>query len=419
MSEKKAKYDVFKGLLNAEQVNTLSSSELLSCVQARTCSDLGQANKHYLLHDGCDIRKPDSKAMEYLGKVMSLSKHVINGYQTMNSVVVNPDNQSVSLLCHEIYSNKLPAYIGQMTLNNSQLMAELSDEKRAFFEANTHVNTKILYKKNLEKSSELLKSNPIVQSVCHCSDREFDDDEIYEYIDQELKDTFVTRLKADRKSHETFYPLTPTGKISKTPKNYKIVDKTFRNSSVYDIETLVIKGKKYQNIQSCIEWESLKINNRTYTVVRITLLDKGKAIFAQPMLLLTNEIVKTAQDAKQIYMTYLLRAKIEVVFKFLKQNLGWESIQVRDFNSIKNLLALAFFLVGYFPELEQELKAHPIALKLCKLAKSKGKVTMHFLLLGLEILANFQKVSIWMNQNDISNEQINEILALITADNPI
>ncbi len=168
----------------------------------------------------------------------------------------------------------------------------------------------------------------------------------------------------------------------------------------------------------CIEWEALKINNRTYTVVRITLLDKGKAIFAQPMLLLTNEIVKTAQDAKQIYMTYLLRAKIEVVFKFLKQNLGWESFQVRDFNSIKNLLALAFFLVGYFLELEQELKAHPIALKLCKLAKSKGKITIHFLLSGLKMLVNFQEVNIWMQQNDISKEQINEILAIINADNP-
>ena len=90
--------------------------------------------------------------------------------------------------------------------------------------------------------------------------------------------------------------------------------------------------------------------------------------------------------------------------------MGWESFQVRDFNSIRNLLALVFFLVGYFKELEEELKEHPLATFLCKLALSKGKVTIFYLLEGIEKLVIFQEVSRKMKENNITPEQVEEFL---------
>jgi hypothetical protein len=101
MSEVKKEYEMLKGLLNGKQVGTLDSAILLDCVQQQTLSQLGNSPMYYVLHDGCDIRKPNSKELEHLGQVMSLSKQVVNGYKTMNSVVVDTDNQGVSLLCHE------------------------------------------------------------------------------------------------------------------------------------------------------------------------------------------------------------------------------------------------------------------------------------------------------------------------------
>jgi hypothetical protein len=105
----------------------------------------------------------------------------------------------------------------------------------------------------------------------------------------------------------------------------------------------------------------------------------------------------------------ILRFKIEVVFKFLKQNLGWETFQIRDFEAIQNLLALAFFLVGYFNELEEELKKHPLALFLCNIAYSKGKITAFFLLKGLQKIAIFNEVKQWMNEENITHEQLQEL----------
>ncbi len=150
--------------------------------------------------------------------------------------------------------------------------------------------------------------------------------------------------------------------------------------------------------------------NQTYQVVRIHLSVGGKALFQHPMILLTNRSITTPKEAIQVYKTYILRFKIEVVFRFLKQQLGWESFQVRDFNSIRNLLALVFFLVGYFKELEEELKEHPLATFLCKLALSKGKVTIFYLLEGIEKLVIFQEVSRKMKENNITPEQVEEFL---------
>ena len=86
---------------------------------------------------------------------------------------------------------------------------------------------------------------------------------------------------------------------------------------------------------------------------------------------------------------------------------------MRDFNSIKNLLVLAFFLVGFFPELQTQLANHPTAQYLCDLARSKGKVTLHFLLKDLEKLAHFEEVHAWMTEYKITQDQIQEILAYV------
>ena len=125
--------------------------------------------------------------------------------------------------------------------------------------------------------------------------------------------------------------------------------------------------------------------------IRITLKDgQGKPLFLQPMMLITNGPILCPDDAKQIYQAYLLRFKIEVVFRFLKHNLGWETFQVRDFQSIKNILAFTFFLVGYFKELEKNIQNHEIYHLIAQIGGAKGPVSVHFVLQGIEKLIHFQ-----------------------------
>jgi hypothetical protein len=409
MAALKKKYDVFKGLLNGHQVNTLDSVSILGAVQAQTTDLLKDSQMVYVLHDPCDIRKPSAPKMEHIGRVLSLSKEVVYGYKTFNSVAVDVAQQGVSMLCHSLFSTELPTYVSQEALENPEL---LSAEKQALVADNEHINTAILYKNHLKESSEVLKKSNSNVAICHISDREFDCEEYFENITA-LGDSFITRLKLSRLSNETKTVFTPKGKVSKKIAYHKLVDKSFKNKSEYAIEVLEIKGKVHRNVRCVIEWEAYYLNEKPYTVVRISLFGEHKPIFEQPMLLITNQKISQAADAKAVYKGYLLRFKIEIVFKFLKTNLGWESFQVRDFESIKNLLAIGFFLIGYFKELEAELKTHPLALFLCQLANSKGKITIFFLLEGLTKLAHFQEVQLWKEENNITDQQIEEFMAIM------
>ena len=395
-----------KGLLCGEAAHTLDSNSIISCVHQRSLEELGDCRRVYVLHDPSDIRKPSSQDMEYIGKVTGLKKEVVNGYRSVNCVAINPDKQGVNLLFHDLYSRELPNYISQKALETPD---DLPSSKAEILAGQAHVNGQILCKRQIKGSHDLLKTQHKERVITHILDREFDSEDLFEYVD-DLGDEFVIRAKLSRVGSQGEEKLTPKGKISKLLHYPKLVDKKFAHSGSYHIPKITIKNKTYHEVTCFLEWESLVLDKKTYNVVRITLMQGGKPLFQHPMLLITNRKIKTVEDAKNIYHAYVLRFKIEVVFKFLKQNLGWETFQIRDFNSIKNILALAFFLVGYFKELEDELKKHELAQFLCKIAYAKGKITPFFLLKGLEKMVIFNEVKTWMKEENITQEQIDQLL---------
>ena len=420
-------YESFKGLLSGKQVNTLDRTTLLHCVAEKTKLDLGSAQRVYLLHDPCDIRKPHSSDLEDLGRVLSLEKTVINGYSSFNSVAITPDNQEVHLLDSFVYSNAQQNYVSQSDValiekeggKTQELTSKkgklISLEKQELVSKGTYQNGSKVAKTQISKTSTLLKKED--RTICHVLDREFDDSTLFSHIES-LGDEFVTRLKLNRLSNENQVVYTPKGRVSKRIKQKKILDKNFAQEANFLIDKLDIKGKVHRQVNGLVEWETLIIGDKTYTVLRISLSSKGKPLFKHPMLLLTNRKIKNAEQACQVYKTYILRFKIEVVFRFLKQNMGWETFQVRDFNAIANLLALAFFLVGYFKELEEELRNHPLTNFLCKLALSKGKTTLFFILKGLEKLAHHQEIVEWMEKENITQQQIDEFMKQIKGESP-
>jgi hypothetical protein len=127
-------------------------------------------------------------------------------------------------------------------------------------------------------------------------------------------------------------------------------------------------------------------------------------------LLITNYTIADYQQAVGIYRIYLQRAKIEGVFKFVKNALGWEDFQVRDWESIKNIIALAFFIGGYFYEIEPELAHHPGMEWLCALGGGKGIISRHFFLEGLKFLLIHQQVERFREKSHLKPADWNEVL---------
>lgn len=410
MSTDKKEYDVFKGLLNGQQVHTLTADYTLEVIREEAVSRLGDRGRIYCLHDGCDIRKPHSKGMEYLGKVMSLSKQVISGYKTMNSVAVDITGKNLNLLEHFTYSTHLPDYLTEERINALADDPSVDTDLWQQITSGQYINNKNSYFQTVKNSHNTIKRAHLDTLITHIQDREYDGESYFEYVDN-LGDEFITRLKLSRLSNELIPTLTPKGKPSVRKVYKKLMDKDFDHQFTYDIKRISIKNKNYINVKCTLEWETLSINERTYCVLRITLKDEqGKPLFLQPMMLITNRLILCADDAKQIYQAYLLRFKIEVVFRFLKYNLGWETFQVRDFQTIKNILAFTFFLVGYFKELEKDIQNHEIYHLIAQIGGAKGSISVHFLLKGIEKLVHFQQVQELIDNNVLTKNDISEAL---------
>ena len=127
------------------------------------------------------------------------------------------------------------------------------------------------------------------------------------------------------------------------------------------------------------------------------------------MLLLTNAAIDNHQQAFQLYQRYLKRSKIEGVFKFLKEELGWEKFQSPDFLAIQNIIVLCctFMKTSGRPS---HLCQDSSVIMMSQLAKSKGKITKHFYTKGLAIVANYLLVQQYIKEQNLSQQQVDQLV---------
>jgi hypothetical protein len=397
-----------KTLLDNSLKEVLDDKKVSEALRENSIEKFSGKKRVYVPSDHCDIRKKHSWKMENIGKVLDLNKKVINGFSTLASVAIDENKHNVTLLDVTVFSNREKRFIKQDELARFE-KGKIEDKVReaeikALVDEDRHINMTLSLMRQTQSVSKTLKlSNPCI-SVCHIHDRFADIDEYFAHIDQKLKDEFVIRGTAKRVSNQT--KLNEKGEEVKV----KLIDSEFANKNSQVIETLRLKGKVYQQAESIIEWDRVEIENNWYTTVRITLKTReGKNIFKKPMLLISNIKVNSYIEAKEIYHIYLLRSKIEAVFKFLKDVLGWEEFQVRDWESIKNIIALCFFVGNYFYEIESTLIEHPTIEIICQLGDGKGTVSRFYFLKGLEKLLIAESVFRFKEDRGISDDEWKEI----------
>jgi len=411
-----------KTLFNGELQSVLDDQKISEVLRDVSVAELSHEDVVVALHDPCDIRKAYSERLENLGIVRDLNGNFINGFNTFNTVCVNGDGKRLHLSDITVYSNGDKAhYVKQVELDalvKKQVQSikrkesvELTERERAILqllEEDELVNLGQVTRNQLQAISQQFKeANPKI-AVWHVLDRQFDSLPLFEFIKYELNDTFVIRLKISRNSNER--SINEKGKAVAV----KLKDVPLSDKRVETLDKVRIKKKVYQQVKRVIEWGTLTLDGETYYVVRVTLLKRdGRPIFKQPMLLLTNHPVESHQEALSTYRLYLMRSKIEEVFKFVKSAVGWEQFQVRDWESIKNLIATAFFIGGYFYKIEPHLANHPVVEWLCQLGNGKGKVTRHFFLEGLKSLLTHHHVEQMRQQTNLTASEWEAISAFV------
>ena len=372
-------------MIDNSLASVLDDKKISQALRENVANKMGNKKRLFVISDHSDIRKVYTKKSENLGKVRDLNGTMVNGYHSLASIVADIEGTSVALADISVLSNKEERFVSQEQLKayeSGTLKEDQEYEKiEALIENQDYTNMTLSVKKQTQRVSCALKSTYRERTICHIHDRFCDSVAYFEHIDQTLKDEFVVRAKLSRNSNQT--TIDAKGKA----KAIKLADAPFAHQHTEVIEKLRIKQKLYQHATLLIEWDTLTLNAHTYRVVRITLMKRDKTpLYKKPMLLITNIPIDTFFDAKAIYHIYLMRSKIESVFKFLKEVLGWEEFQVRDWEAIKNLIALCFFVGNYFYEIESALIEHPTIAMICQLGNGKGVISRHFFLEGLKVL---------------------------------
>jgi hypothetical protein len=340
----------------------------------------------YVIHDGCDIRKAHSKTMQHLTKVKSLDGTWVNGYKSFNSICISDVETKIHLLSCSPYSYSEPHYQNLVgaTYNESDI-----------------VNHQI---EHLDKE---LKGTCSQATVWHILDRKHDDSNCFATIDS-LGSLFAIGLKMNRNSNETF-------ENQKQQQQFvKLKDHTFAHIFTKEFAKFFYKNTLYTQCKASFSYDTLTIENKTYWVVKVIITDrKGNNIFKQPMIIITNLTLTTDELAYKVFQIYLKRSKIEGVFKFLKEQLGWQDFQIRNFTAIQNIIALAFFVGAYFFEIESEITKNYQFKAICQLAKCKGKYTKHFFLQGLMILTHVALFQQYVKEQNLSQSEIDQLLKLV------
>jgi hypothetical protein len=386
LSSDSTEYERNLNLLNGRLKNSLTPEGINEQTLQAGLSKLSVKDLLEVIHDGSDIRKPYSKVLPHLTKVKSLEKQMVNGYNTFNSIVISDLDKQIHLLASTPYSNSDPNY-------NQTIGAGFTQNDIVFGQ--------------IKQTDEAIKTQFPDVKVRHLFDRGHDDQNLFEFVD-DLDSTFIVRAKSNRNSNE--FILDNKGK----PVFIKLKDAALEQSQERVLEKFVWKNKVFQQAKMTLTWGKLTLKNKTYSVVKVQVSDREKkTIFKDQMLLITNELVNSFESAFEIYQAYLRRSKIENVFKFLKDQLGWEDFRVRDFMVIQNIITLCFFVAGYFYENQHEMVKDPQVITICQLAKSKGKVTKYFYLEGLKILANFILFQEFMKEQNLTQEQVNQLLRMV------
>lgn len=357
------------------KMSDISVEKINESLAERFINNNTNMSEAYLIHDPSDIRKPHSKKTENLGKVRDLSGNIINGYSSHNIVGIAGDNKSVHLLSHISYSNKDDKFLKRELIKKLEENKEFEGKKDAktLYESNDYFNKKIISNKEIRDISARLKSLKPNLKITHILDREFDDDEYLKTIDSSINDFFIVRSKKTRTDDTA----------DKNKASTKLIDAKFEQTKIIEIQKIRFKDKVYQDVKLEISWKK----HHSYNAVKISIRDRNDTeIFKNPMLLLTNKVVEIDEDAYQIYLDYLKRSRIEYVFKFLKEGLGWEEIQTRNFQGIQNLLSICFYVSSYLYEIGKEAAHDDYAILLAEIGGGKGKVTRHYILEGVKLI---------------------------------
>jgi hypothetical protein len=283
----------------------------------------------WLIGDGSDLRKRYAHEMPDMMLVRNLDGSLVSGYRTLNAVGITPSRRGV--LYHRLFSSEEKGFLSE------SLEAQ----------------------KMLQTVSAALAALKRRMTVSWILDSGFDDVAIWRTV-WEQDEHVVCRVKHTERlvDYQNDAGRWVKGDIEKARKRLKLL-------ATAQTEMVVRKGRQRHakrqctrvTIKACPIRLTYKTNVRREgpgeTVQKNLWLVEVRLPGTQlkPWILITDWPVKDEKAAVRIFRMYRQRWAVEDSFRFIKDTLGWEDVQLLNLTGIRTLLALGWVAAGFLYEL--------------------------------------------------------------------
>jgi hypothetical protein len=288
-----------------------------------------ETDELWLIGDGSELRKPYAREMPDMMLVRDLDGSLVRGYRTLNVVGITPSRRGV--LYHRLFSSKEDDFLSESLEVQKMLQtvsAALADPKRRM-------------------------------TVSWILDSGFDDVAVWRTV-WEQEEHVVCRVKHTERlvSYQNDAGQWVEGDIQQAGKQLKLL-------ATAQTEMVVRRGgqrrAKRQRIHAKIKACPIRLTYETNVrreepgekvqknlwLVEVRLPDTQ----LKPWLLITDWPVTDADAALRIFRMYRQRWAVEDSFRFVKDTLGWEEVQLLNLTGIRTLLALGWVAAGFLYEL--------------------------------------------------------------------
>lgn len=322
--------------------SSINAETVTAALRERGITHLSETDDEelWLIADMSELRKPNAREMPEMMEVLALNGGLVPGYRTLNVLGLVPSRRGV--LYHRLFSSKEEDFLSE----SLEIQTALQTVTRALRKHKQH------------------------QSVTWITDTGFDDVAVWRTI-WEQEQHVVCRLKhKDRLiQHQDEQGQWVNGNIQGARQRLQLLAtartemvvrrgrqrKAKRQPVGVEVRACPIRLTYQTNVRR--EGPGAKVHKDLWLVeVRVPRTN------LKPWLLLTDWPVTDAHSAVRIFRMYRQRWAVEDSFRFIKDILGWEEVQLLNLQGIRTLLALGWVAAGFLYELGVTLEWEEVQL---------------------------------------------------------
>jgi hypothetical protein len=305
--------------LDAEHVTAQLRTQAVAHLAASASEEL------WLLADGSDLRKPYATAMPDLMQVRALAGGLVPGYRTLTVLGLTPHHRGI--LYHHLFSSTAadfvsePHEIQQALTTVSHSITPLQAERAITWIVDSGFDDVAVWRTIWEQDQH------VVCRLCHT-------DRVVE-MPAAAGGWQSGSIAAARMGMRRITQTTTTVEVLQPQ-----TGRTKPQTVVAEIWACPIRLTYASNVRR--KGPGAQVTKPLW-LVEIRLL--GTKL--DPWLLLTDWVVETAAQGVRILTMYRQRWGVEDSFKWTKECLGWEEVQLLDLRGIRLLVALAWVAAGF------------------------------------------------------------------------